>query len=268
MTDQDQAPIKQFTTSCGSCIFAEWEDGKQSGCEVGRLEKFSLAHRARPSEDFTHYEIQGICNTCRGEEWKLANQGLPLVPTVEREVQVGVDILLYSVDEEPDTVIQRVERAISSCAKQIKIKPKTVVVVVRNKEIKFRELYANIGDILAEYDIPFQLVQVMEEDANIDRCVEMGFEKCKSQFTAVFDLGMLIPSNLIYNLNDLINYELSRIVMIQPIVDYSGMVLATNLFKLLGKNYNFPIYEKVQEVADEQDNQHLITTWDEICGHK
>ena len=264
MTDQQEAPIEKFTTSCKSCVFAEYEGTMQRGCGLGRLDTFleqGRATRHNRDADVSHYIIDGICNASRGKEWSVRNATCNLEATVEREVQITMDFVLFSVDEDHTTLIKRVERAVSSCVKQETIKPKSIVLVIKNSASIFQELYGAVQELTEPYGVPFQLVRVVENDADTGRSLEMGIDKCKSQFVAVFELAGSIPSNIIYRLNQLINYDLARMVMIEPVVGYSGLIIPNNVFKLLGKNYNIPIYEKIREVAEEQDREYMILPW-------
>ena len=60
-------------TSCCGCIFAETEGKKQTGCEIGRLDKFiSLGTDIQEAENEKKeefYVIRRLCNAYRNEEW-------------------------------------------------------------------------------------------------------------------------------------------------------------------------------------------------------
>lgn len=257
--------IKGYAVVCSGCIFAEGIP--QHGCEIGRLDKFLAKGRAKFDEDTQHYIIKGVCNTVRGEKWRLSNQGLNLVSTVEREVQLRVDFLLYSLDEDVDSLIKRVEQSVNACAKQQKIQPKSIIVVVKNTNINYRELYKAVNETLEPYDIPFQLVRVLDKNADEQTCLEMGFAKCKSQYTAVFNLNHKIPNNLILRLNELINYELERFVLIKPIINSSGMIVTTKLAQYL-KNAITDIYTVVDMIAKDEGNEELILSWEDLWNQK
>jgi len=259
--------VEGFKTSCKTCIFAEGLY-KQTGCQLGRLEKFLEQGRANiDQESPDYYVINTICNTCRGEEWKNNNIGTNLVATVQREIQIGVDIVLYDVNS-IDKINWKLEQTINACVKQRQIKPKKIIVVVKSDTANYRELYDILQELTEPYDVPFQLVRVIEPEADVGRCVEMGIDKCSSQFVAVFDLEYKIPSNLLTRLNTTVNYDLQQVIMVEPTFQYSGLIITRKVFKMLGKNYNFPIFEKIKEVAQDQDNEQLIFTWDTLWNHE
>lgn len=271
MLEQEEV-VEGFTTSCRSCVFAEvnttFPHTTQTGCQLGRLQKFLQQDRAcMDSGAPGFYMINTICNACRGEEWKEANSGSNLIATVQREVQISMDIVLYDVNS-TEKISWQLEQTLNACVKQRQIKPKKIIVVIKSDVINYKDIYNILQDITEPHDVPFQLVRVIEEDADIGRCVEMGIDKCSSQFVAVFDLGHNIPSNFIVKFNTIINDQLHRIIMVEPTYEYGGLVLSRKIFKMLGKNYNFPIFEKVAEVAKEQENTHLVFTWDTLWSHE
>ena len=269
MSDEE---VKKIQTSCNGCVFAKYQicEGRsiQIGCELGRLEIFTSQERVHLEEEMENfYIVDGICNTCRGETWSEAHDGQHLVAAVEREIQVAIDIVLYSMDD-VEGLIEKIEHAVSACVKQKKISPKKIIVVIQNTNMNYQDLYNALQDVTEPYEIPFQLVRVVEEGADISRCVAMGIDKCTSQFTAIFDVDRNIPSNFIVNFNNVINYKLQRIIMVEPVCGYSNMILQTGIFKLLGKNHNEPIFEKAKDLAAEQETPELILAWDELWNQE
>lgn len=263
--------VRAFKTSCGSCVFAINKSNfpcmTQTGCQLGRLEKFIKNGKAELSDNKNHYIINGICNTCRGEEWKSVHIGKNLIASVEKEIQITVDIVLYSVNGNGD-FIKDLEQRVNSCVKQKQIKPKKILIVIKNNNVKYQEVFDSVQELTEPYDIPFRIIRVIDSETTLDECVSMGISKCTSQYTAVFDLKHQIPTNFITKFNTLINYDMKRIIMIEPTFEYGGMVLQTNVFKLLGKNYNIPIFEKVKEVASEQEKESMVFTWDKLWNQK
>lgn len=263
-----------FKTACKTCIFSEvalgdsiYDGEHQTGCLVGRLDKFKEQERANKSED-DFYIIDGVCNTCRGEAWLNQNLHGDAVSTVLREVQLTVDIVLYSVDEAYDELPRKLEQAISACVKQNKIPAKRIVVVVKSDNLNFTELYNLVQDMTSPYDLPFQLVRIVEDEADMGRSIEMGVDKCKSQYTAIFNVNDKIPTNFIERLNDLVNNDLQRVLLIEPITNYHGTIFTTVAFDMLGKNFYMPIFDKIKETAAEQEKDNLILTWSALWNRK
>ena len=251
-----------FTTSCKTCIFAQWQDGVQTDrCDLGRLEKYIDFGKTLPHPEGYH-TITTICNTCRGEVWANQHLGKNLVSSVEKEVEIRMDIILLSIDDSFDVVNKKLPDQISSCINQKRIKPKEIIVVVKNKEVIAPTIY-NILNEMCE-DIPHKVIRIIDYSFSTEQCLDMAVQKCKSQYYAVFSLLSKIPVNLIERLNDLINNQLRNVSMIKPIEGINGMVVQTYLHKVFGGNKNMPIYEKVQEAAQLQNQSEYIISWEDL----
>lgn len=255
--------MKQFRTSCEKCVFAQFNTETQTGCDLGRLEKFKKTNRTEEHEN--HYQILGICNTCRGEKWANNYLGKNLVAQVQKEIEVKLDFVLLSINNDPIFIHNELPDLVLSCINQKRIKPKNIIIVVKNKALNYKKLYNDINEMFYGVDdIKFQLMQVIDPDSNIDTCLDMGVAKCKSHYFASFELGSNIPLNLITVLNTKLNHELKRINLVEPTRNFDGMILQTMLYKLFGKNHNMPIYEKIIETKQHQDSPIEILKWDEL----
>lgn len=246
-----------FNTSCGSCIFAQYKGPVHIDCELDRINKFYKQGRAEFDNDACCYIIKGVCNTARGETWKEVNKGSNLVSKVLNEIQLRIDVVLYIDNED-------VGQAVSACAKQETIKPQRIIVVAKNSSTKFTEIYNVLQTLTEPYEIPFRLVRILETDATIDRCVEIGFEKCSSQYTAVFNTSHKIPINFIKRLNNKINHDLQQIVLVEPTNNYSGMIITTNAFEKFDKNRDKPVFEKIVDFAKETKKTEMILNWENL----
>lgn len=257
-----------FSTSCGTCVFATHNNNTQVGCEIGRLEKFQKLGKTELDPTQTFFIIKTVCNTCRGQKWAQMNVGNNLIAAVEKEVQITLDFVILSIDDKVDKLQKNLPDMVNMCLQQKHIKPKNIICVVRNTEINYSNLYDDIRDLTSVYGIPFQIVRVLDNEADILKCFDMGVVKCKSRYFASFMLTDNIPSNLIAVLNTKLNNDLIPVSMVEPYSQFSGMVLQTVLYKILGKNYNMPIFEKVREQAEIQDKQENILTWEQLWNYR
>lgn len=265
--------LNKFESHCRSCVFATYIDdwsgphGMQEGCKLFRIEKFKQKNRTRLSDDGATYIIDGICNTNRGEEWAKSHEGLDLVEKVKEEIHISIDIVILSLKDGIYGLEKRLEKLVDSCVKQNVVKPSRIIVVVQNKDLQFKPLYNDLNALTEPYDIQFQLMQIADQETDISQCVNMAVTKCQSQYTAIFDTSSIINKNFINNFNRLINSDLKRIVLVEPVHSYSGMIIQTKLFRLMGKNHDAPIFTKIQEVC-EGKNTDLIITWKDLCPQK
>jgi hypothetical protein len=256
----------QFTTGCKPCIFAEVYDGEQIGCDFNRLEKYIQQGKAEYDQTTRHFTIQTICNTCRGEEWANKHVGRNLIAAVEDEIKIPLDFILMSIDESPKDVLKNLPDIIKKCVNQERIKPKKILLVLRNTNIKSTDVNEILQECCDEvhFGVEYQLIRVLDFGADIHRCLDMGVQKSRSRYYAVFSLTNNIPKNLILVLNDLINNQLKSVSMVEPICGFNGMIVQTALHRLFGGNHVMPIYEKVLDAAKIQDRMDNIFTWEQL----
>jgi hypothetical protein len=277
----DERSVK-FTTGCQPCIFAEVYDGQQIGCDFNRLEKYIQQGKAELNADDEnasevynedgsdpavnntgYYTIKTICNTCRGEEWANKHIGRNLIAAVEDEIKIPLDFILMSIDDSAEEVLKKLPDLVKQCVNQDKIKPKKIILVLRNSNIKSSE----VNDVLRECCdevVEYQLIRVLDFTADIHRCLDMGVQKSDSRYYAVYGLGNSIPKNLILVLNDLINNQLKSVSMIEPICGFNGMIVQSALHRIFGGNRAMPLYEKVVDAAKIQDRMDNIFTWEQL----
>jgi hypothetical protein len=261
MYDKD---LKKFETHCAKCIFATYTYGTQTGCEHNRLNKFKNLQRARLMNNA--YVIDGICNTCRWRKWEAANSGLNLIKAAKREVQIRMDVAIVASNQ--DTVnIEQICKAVNDCVKQT-MKPLHIIVALQHPDINYRLLYQQLYEIVDQYDIQLRVVRVTDQEADISSCVNMALAKCKAQYAAVFLPNATIPPNFIQLFDNVINKELKRVLMVRPEYGYSGLIIQLPLFNQFGKNHNMPIFTKIDETAELQENTEAIITWNELWNQE
>jgi hypothetical protein len=267
MYDQD---LKRFNTHCSKCIFATYTDGTQTGCQHNRLDKFKKLGRAKLTDVSgvctTAYTIDGICNTCRWRKWETANRGRDLVKAAKREAQIRMDVAIVASNQ--DTVnIEQICKAVNDCVKQA-MKPLHIIVALQHPDINYRLLYQQLYEIVDQYDIQLRVVRVTDQDADISSCVNMALAKCKASYVAVFLPNATIPPDFIQLFDNVINQKLNRVLMVVPEQGYSGLIIQLQLFQQFGKNHNMPIFTKIHEAAELQNNTEAIITWNDLWNRK
>ena len=183
---------------------------------------------------------------------------------VKQEITVGIDFVILSLKDPVENLEKRLAKTIERCLKQDDVKPPRIIAVVQNSDIKFKSLYNDLNSLVESYDIQFQLMQIPNQETDVSECVNLAISKCQSQYTAVFKVGDNIPRNIISTFNKIINEDLKRIVLLEPICAYSGMIVQTKLFRLMGKNKDAPIFTKIREICKDE-NTDLIITWKDLC---
>src|SRR5574337_86259 len=98
----------QISTSCSKCVFAESHSGFQSGCKLGRLDKFRQMTSVHRHVGDSHFTIENkICNTKRVIEWLQKQQKENNEPkaAVLREVKIRYDMIINITHESVDEIV-------------------------------------------------------------------------------------------------------------------------------------------------------------------
>jgi len=262
MTDDERT--EDYKTRCSSCVFCESDPTAQVGCELGRLEKYIEQGRATLQED-GYYYIDTVCCACRGAEWLKAQPiGKDAIAIVEEEIKIAASFIIVSIDDDLDTIKKMLYRRISECAAQKFVKPKKIIVALKNEEASSKEIYATLQDF-AE-DIPNLLVRIVNPNYDFARSLDMAVQNVKSNYYCVVQLEHNVPTNMLSTINELVNEQIKPVSMIMPTKHggYSGLVVQTMLHKIFGGNRVDPIYEKVVEAATLQGKEEQIFNWEDL----
>jgi hypothetical protein len=239
-------------TSCKDCLFALTAYGEQSDCSQKRLSKFKKKSLAIKQPD-GFYMIKAICNTfCKDPI---------LLPQINRIIRIKCDLLLYSFEKEyNDTkaIIKTVKSAL-----QYEEKPNRIVIVVKNKTIKFTELISELKSVCGE--VPFKLVRIID-NIPLEEALNRAYPSLESTYYTVLEAGQTPEEEYIKRLNVALNDELLRFVMITG----SHNVYHTKLHKAFyGHGSEMSLEQKISEANEYQLQQGLIQesmiyTWDQI----
>ena len=260
---QGDERTEDYKTNCSTCVFAEWEEGVQLGCELGRLEHYIAQGKAVPQEE-GYYILETVCCACRGEEWLKAQPiDRSAVSIVEEEIQIPVAFVVVSLDDDPSTLENMIRRRVAECANQKVISPREIIVVVKNEDANSQVLYDVIREEAGE--IPNLLVRVVNPKYDFGRCLDMGVSHVKAPYYCVVQLEHNIPTNMLSIINDIIHVDMRPVSMIQSrFGGYSGLVVQTLLHKIFGGNKGQPLHEKLEEAAKMQGKEAYILDWEDL----
>jgi hypothetical protein len=252
MNDNDK-----LVTFCEHCCFAEWEDGVQEGCKLGRLKMYQDAGLVEQKDYF--YLINTICGACRSKEWMLEIEEKGLDPTeiVKDEMTVKLDYIIFSHEDPLNKVTQKVFRTIKSI---MDLKPKSIIVCIKNESVKYFQLNKEL-DNLINSRCPYQLMSVKDVDAGVPQMLDMACKKCKAPYYITLKAGNVLPNGFIDRFNELMSggTELRRILMVtNPECNFNRFIASTLLHKYLIGNDPAPLYDKVKYLAKEQNKEDMI----------
>lgn len=261
-------PSQTFTTSCKDCVFAVYnEENRQEqsgGCKLGRLEKFADDVKKRYTDGDSgqsYYIIERVCNTCRYAEW--AKSRTDIVDDVKQEIQLKVDFILLSFEDDPSVAIDNIVRLAGECANQHDINPTFVLVIVKNFNINYQQLYDGLNTVLKDKNIDYKLVRITHTDTTKETCIDSNMRRCKSPHYALVDTTkeVSIPSNFISKINKLMIEELQPIVAVSA---YGILFIQRSLHKFLNGNMGVCMLDKVRELAKIQQNKVSVVEWNSL----
>jgi len=250
-------------TICRDCIFAEFTDDAvtQTGCKLGRLDKFRDKGKTKPIEDengLEYYEISTLCNTCRDKNWE--DKFTDSIPRVIKEVELKIDAIILD-DSNHDNWHQDVMVSVQSLLNQV-LKPCRIVVVVYNK----MKAFSGLKELLDKAGIKYDIVNVLEYTNNSYLLLNHGISRCRNQYYSVVESGNVLPNDYFAKLNKIINNDLDQFSMIEPVNDtgsLTGLTVQRKLHQMIqsltGK-IDLNIIEAVKALAKEQNLEHMVKT--------
>lgn len=249
----------QTQTYCHNCVFGIYDFGIQTGCKLNRLDKFDDKEFV-DIDGLTAAKINRICMACRDEAW--ASKHEDPIQAVKDELQITFDFVLVANE---DDGVGKLKTSLLYILNQT-IKPYSVVVVIDSEsQGKYLKEYLDtLNQFLTSANIKYQLVRCLEDDPVYERLWDLGAKKCKGVFHTVYNVGEIIPIDVVERVNSYYNDELKRFILIEPLHHYH-MVMMTQFHNLVGGNDGGYIEDKVKFKAKEQENLALVHNWKDVC---
>lgn len=266
MSEQKQAII----TSCRDCIFAEYDGPTQRNCTLGRLYPFqnngAEVYQIEDDEK-TFYQIVGrFCNMCRNHDWGNRHPRQKWREITEYESAIRVCMIIY-VDN--STSFSDFVSSLRSIVSQT-LKPHSLIVVLNNpQEASKKYLHTVMREKL---NYPWEVRDMVEDDElgrpDRGRAIDIVVSKCNSIFYCVSSAGYSYNENFLADLNTAINTDMKRFVAVLPDEDGNRLVVQTGLHNFIKGNTNIPILDKLKEISQEENTQHMIATHEDIVPCK
>lgn len=227
-----------FKTSCKKCVFNTSVNGIQTGCKLGRLEKFKAQGVAELTGDF--YTIDRFCNTCRDESSFISIEAL------KNEIKVSCCFIVDAINQDPWRILKNI-----SNLKEVPIK--TIVVLNsgfdREKYLDFQNIFNAMGKNLI-------FKRYVDKNVNFFDCVDEICSKLDTQYySCIFNE---IEDNIIEHLNKIINEDLERVL---AIIKENNSIISVLLHKKLNGNKKKCIIEKLKELKNEVSEEEAKTIW-------
>lgn len=198
--------MSQAKPYCKECVFATIDDDKQTGCRVGRIDKFIERGEASQSRDF--YELSQFCNMMRPKEWldKVNELGLDELEVVEDQIIpiIGICVKDNGSDKQlRDTIDSILEIDYQS--------PKLKIVISSDDTHSVPKL-ANLVNVL---QTKWRNAEVIFHLLDIKRAKETEvFQKIAgAPYFIYMDAGQKIKKDFLQIINKSLNEDLDKVVV-------------------------------------------------------
>lgn len=272
----------ELTSSCRGCHFCQTEkngEGKniQTGCSLGRLEKFKnldIKVESEESENGEFFTIHRFCTCYRPDEWVdtlTKEEKNDVKSTVRQEISVRMGIIILF---DPSSQTEEQLKNTIECFGRQTVSPRYVVVVSSRAE------YNDLIHSLLIYNFPdkeqtnIHLVQCADEDLQDYFKIDEAFKHALNGFYYVINAGSEHSDDFIEKFDSYINDELSQVVMVKPNDGLGGLLMQASLHKLLNgsksrmnddESINTEnIVQRVTTMGIKNGGVDLIKDWSEI----
>lgn len=260
----------QVETYCKNCVFAEYTDNKQTGCELGRHKVFNPEETMREEDGKHAYIFNRFCTAFRPEEWKLVlddEEKKDLVATVKSEIFPPLGIFVFLKTTVPNPM-QNLKNRIQE------IKDQTVgslrYIVVINSKVEYNEeIHSILNDSFDFDETEFHIVQTLLEQRDL-LYIDDAFKHAKNGWIYVTESNWKIRKDLFEAIDNNINVKLNRIVLVEPSSGIQGMIFQAAVHKFLDGSNNIldiknaeqvqvNFLEKVRALAKNSDEKTVFT---------
>ena len=255
---------KSLTTSCGDCCFATKKGKTQTGCSLGRIDKFSAQNievvDAKDEENNKFFVLKTWCSAYRNDIWKTAHRDEDLEEALYAEIYPKVNFLILAKDS-----LNEIEVTVNSILNQEKFKAKQIIIATCDDDIYF-EAIQKARSLLEDSGLLFK-VQAVRDDMPSLAIVDEVFANFHNGFYSVFECGKEVPKDLISVLNSALNDNVEKVGYIKPYDGINGMTAQCVLHKFLYGNKSITLEEKLidgEEMDKTGKENSLIRTWDEL----
>lgn len=263
-----------INTSCVDCCFAKFIGDKQTGCEIGRIEKYkesSVNVIEAYDDEKEFFVLETFCNCHRNEFWK--ESGIYHRPFYknpidrvrdENKIRCGFNVLVNKKSS-----FDELKTTLESISDQENITP-SYIIVTNCSDIDRSDIVGVLHEIFDDKDSPekgvkFFYVHLMEENPTDSRCLDVSFSRAKNGYYALFKAGSKVPKNYLSKINHAINEELMRFVALEPEDGlFNGLFLNATTYKLLRGNNMKPILEKIRMLAKARGGHEFIQNWRDL----
>lgn len=249
---------QEIKTICRDCIWATWDGDQQEDCKLDRLDKLEQnGARLVPEESNGKLYLailDRFCNACHNEE------SFRDVPRRKRRehldnlIGIKVEVLIIA---EAGTAFADVGDTINNI-RALNHAPKVITLVTPDTELAL-----DTAGIFRESDFAWRVVVTQQECVtyDYDSLVTEGARESKQTYILALRAGASLDAEYLTNVNKAINIQMLRFVALRP----EPLFAQTALFNTLKGNVGMPFIDKLQGIAEENKQEHVIMGYNELC---
>ena len=253
-------------TICRDCAFAVYDEDSQTGCSIGKLDKFEeqgaeiIEVYDETNKEF--YVVKGrVCVHWRGSDWKNKYKGRDdWDQIVAKETMVRIDANIYL---DKNSTLVELDRTVKSLQKG-KIKP-VQITIINNCSTITRQLLASCG---MNSGLRWRVESITEDDASRLRCIDIAVRKVNANefnYYCIFDAGKKVPTNFISDINSSLNEDMNRFLALRS-EDGNGDVGQVLMHKRIGGNRDKPFLDKIEHTTRSQGCPNLLQETSKIVS--
>lgn len=259
-------------TDCSKCCFATVEEGRQVGCEMGRLAKYE----ARGVEIGVN-EVDGVvykmvwntfCSAIRQPDWREARPDKSvdeLRAEIDRDNRQNFTVVVYVPQW---STLEDVKRSVDSVKGSDLV---THIVVVlddaqHDQHLETTSLFMFADDVPQTWDV----VNLFEDKYLLKdyggktflRAVDEAVVKARSVWYTAATAGYEWNHDLFRKVDARVNVDVMPIYCITPESGMDGFACMHGVHSHpdIGGNINKPVYKKLKEMGDDHEINYL-TKW-------
>ena len=280
-------------TICKNCVFAEYDEGdeegtfRQTGCALGRLEKFDeigtpLLLFSEPDLDEEGKELDTtkefavingrICTTLREQNWinrllvdEPEDKGITLeelmqIAKDEVNIQKNTTLIVFIPEGTPWEIVASFIDHLKGLDKPFR---HTIFMNASRKLMPLTFVH-NMQHYYKELPFTWQMEYVLEGTHNVmeksllHQCIDIAVKKCETVYYMTTDVYARVDESLVDKIEKTINEDLERLLVIHD--PDSSIFSQVRLHKLVGGFTNRNYIDKITKIAKEQECPELVRT--------
>jgi hypothetical protein len=259
MTDEVKTERPVIQTVCLGCVFAktDWIEDKsctcqqKDGCELGAIRKFrERGERVIEAEDESGNEFyvldDCLCPFYRPFLWKKGTELDKCIKRVRYEVTIKPEVIVYygkngSLDE-----LRMTLDSLKNCA----LKPHHTYITNHSNDRP-----SQIIGVLKEYGLKWRIETILENDADLNRALNLTTRKCSGRYVTYFQAGFEVSPDFFTCIDNFLNDELGEFILLTPT---NATINGTTSLLTLARMIPMPMIDDVVRLSNVQKSTHLV----------